>query len=99
MTVAASNSFATYSDMERVTLSGSTAPLANSVKRFCRLTLAFSKKLANLEAAVALYIAYYNWCWRSRENDGPNSGRFRLTPAMQAGLTVGCGRSTTCMTR
>lgn len=56
------------------------------VKRFCRLTLAFSKKLENLQAAVSLYIAYYNWCWRSRENDGPKSGRFRLTPAMQAGI-------------
>lgn len=55
-------------------------------KRFCRLTLCFSKKLENLQAAVALYIAYYNWCWRSRENDGPNAGKFRLTPAMQAGL-------------
>ncbi|MDA0835496.1 MAG: hypothetical protein O2955_14220 [Planctomycetota bacterium] len=57
------------------------------VKRFCRLTLAFSKKLENLNAAVSLYIAYYNWCWRSRENDGPNAGRFRMTPAVQAGLT------------
>lgn len=57
------------------------------VKRFCRLTLAFSKKLTNLNAAVSLYIAYYNWCWRSRENDGPNAGRFRMTPAVQAGLT------------
>lgn len=56
------------------------------VKRFCRLTLAFSKKLANLEAAVSLYIAYYNWCWRSRENDQTGGGKFRLTPAMQAGL-------------
>lgn len=36
---------------------------------------------------VSLYLAYYNWCWRSRENDGPKCGRFRLTPAMQAGLT------------
>jgi len=57
------------------------------VKRFCRLTLAFSKKLANLEAAVSLYICYYNWCWRSRTNDETGGGRFRLTPAMQAGLT------------
>lgn len=56
------------------------------VKRFCRLTLAFSKKLANLEAAVSLYICYYNWCWRSRENDNMKSGKYRLTPAMQAGL-------------
>ena len=57
------------------------------VKRFCRLTLAFSKKLTNLEAAVAMHIANYNFCWRSREKDGPNSGRKRPTPAMQAGLT------------
>ncbi len=57
------------------------------VKRFCRLTFAFSKKLANLEAAVATHIAAYNFTWRSRHNDGPNSGRKRLTPAMQAGLT------------
>lgn len=58
------------------------------VKRFCRLTLAFSKKLENLEAAVSLYVAYYNWCWRSRGNDGKETcGRLRLTPAMQAGIT------------
>lgn len=58
------------------------------VKRFTRLTLAFSKKLANLEAAVAMYIAYYNWCWRSRENDdSEHRGKYRLTPAMQAGIT------------
>lgn len=57
------------------------------VKRFCRLTLAFSKKLDNLSAAISLYIAYYNWCWRSRTNDETGGGKFRLTPAMQAGLT------------
>jgi len=58
------------------------------VKRFCRLTLAFSKKLENLEAAVSMYVAYYNWCWRSRGNDGKETcGRLRLTPAMQAGIT------------
>ena len=54
------------------------------VKRFCRLTLAFSKKLENLEAAVAMNIANYNFCWRSRMNG--KSGRKRLTPAMQAGV-------------
>ncbi len=31
-------------------------------ERFCRLTLAISKKLANLEAAVAMCIANYNLC-------------------------------------
>lgn len=54
------------------------------VKRFCRLTLAFSKKLENLKAAVSLYVAYYNWVWRLRENG--TSGRLRPTPAMMAGI-------------
>ena len=54
------------------------------VKRFCRLTLAFSKKYENLVAAVAMHIARYNYCWRPRENG--KSGRKRLTPAMQAGV-------------
>ena len=43
------------------------------------LTNAFSKKLANLKAAVALHFAYYNYC---RVNSS-----LRVTPAMQAGLT------------
>jgi hypothetical protein len=30
-------------------------------KRFARLTLAFSKKLANLKASVALHDAHYNF--------------------------------------
>lgn len=55
------------------------------VKRFCRLTLAFSKKLQNLEAAVAMHIANYNFCWRPRENN--NSGKLRPTPAMMAHVT------------
>lgn len=54
------------------------------MKRFTRLSLGFSKKLENLAAAVALHVAYFNFCWRSRENTG---GRQRLTAAMQAGLT------------
>jgi IS1 family transposase len=55
-------------------------------KRFCRLTLAFSKKLENLQAATAMHIANYNFCWRSRENDGLRTGRKRPPPAMQAGI-------------
>jgi len=49
------------------------------LRRFTRLSLGFSKKLENLEAAVALYFAYYNFCWISRTT--------RVTPAMEAGLT------------
>lgn len=57
------------------------------VKRFTRLTLAFSKKLRNLEAAIAMHVAYYNFCWRMRGVDGKGTcGKLRLTAAMQAGI-------------
>lgn len=50
-----------------------------SLRRFTRLTNGFSKKLRNLEAAVSLWVAYYNLC-RVHET-------LRCTPAMAAGLT------------
>jgi len=53
------------------------------IKRFTRLTYAFSKKLENLAAAVAIHVAHFNFWWRMRENEG---GRMRMTPAMQAGV-------------
>ncbi|HVC95561.1 MAG TPA: hypothetical protein VND64_17840 [Pirellulales bacterium] len=54
------------------------------LKRLNRLTYAFSKKLENLEAAFAMFAAYYNYCWRTRK---PNkSGRRRPTAAVMAGL-------------
>jgi IS1 family transposase len=49
------------------------------IKRFTRLTLCFSKKLDNLAAAVALHVAYYNFC--------RVHGSLRITPAMAAGVT------------
>ncbi len=49
------------------------------VRRFTRLTNAFSKKLANHAHHVALYTWYYNWC-RIHSS-------LRMTPAMAAGLT------------
>ena len=52
------------------------------MKRFCRLTNGFSRKLENLEAAVNLHMAYYNFCWRP--------GKMRYTPAEAAGLTGHC---------
>ena len=36
------------------------------MKRFTRLCLGFSKKLENLEAACAMFLAYYTSCWRLR---------------------------------
>lgn len=57
------------------------------MKRFTRLALRFSKKLENLEDAVALHMAYYNFCWRSRYADNSGKrGRFRPPAAMMAGV-------------
>lgn len=52
--------------------------LRMSQRRFTRLTNAFSKKLENHMAAVALYVAWYNLC-RVHE-------AHRVTPAMQLGI-------------
>jgi len=46
-------------------------------RRLTRLTNAFSKKLENLEAAVSLNFAYYNFCKRHIT--------IRMTPAQAAG--------------
>ena len=54
------------------------------LKRFTRLALGFSKKLDSLKSAVALFVAYYNFCWRPRENG--NSGKLLPPPAMSFGL-------------
>ena len=53
------------------------------MKRFTRLSLGFSKKLANLEAACAMFLAYYNFCWRTRDVE---EGRNRLPAAMAAAV-------------
>lgn len=55
------------------------------MKRFNRLTLCFSKKLENLAAAVAMYVAYWNYCWRTRKPG--TTGMRRPTAAHAAGLT------------
>ena len=44
------------------------------MKRFTRLSLGFSKKLENLEAAVAMFLAYYNFCWRTHDVNGGGPG-------------------------
>jgi len=49
------------------------------LRRFTRLTNGFSKKLANLKAAVAVFVAWYNFC-RVHQT-------LRVTPAMEAQLT------------
>ena len=50
-----------------------------SMRRFTRLTNAFSKKIDNLYFAVALHFMYYNFCRIHKT--------LRVTPAMEAGVT------------
>ena len=58
------------------------------MKRFTRLSLGFSKKLENLAACVAIFMAYYNFVWRTRYPDWSGKrGRYRPTAAMMAGIT------------
>lgn len=49
------------------------------MRRFTRLTNAFSKKVENHSHAIAIYFLHYNFC-RIHQT-------LRVTPAMQAGLT------------
>lgn len=49
-----------------------------SMRRFTRLTNAFSKKVENLEAAISLHFMYYNF---ARIHTS-----LRVTPAMEAGI-------------
>src|ERR1700686_975333 len=49
-----------------------------SVRRFTRLTNAFSKKWENNWAAVALWFGFYNFCRVHKS--------LRVTPAMEAGI-------------
>ncbi len=58
------------------------------MRRFTRLSLGFSKKLENLAAAVSLFVAYYNFCWRTRyPDDSGMPGKRRPPAAMLAGIT------------
>ena len=68
-------------DMNKVSTSGverSNLTLRMSSRRFTRLTNAFSKRPANLRAAVALHHAHYNLARRH--------GSLGTTPAMAAGV-------------
>jgi IS1 family transposase len=66
--------FASTSHVERSNLS-----IRMSNRRMTRLTNAFSKKLENHKAAMALHFANYNLCRVHRS--------LRVTPAMAAGIT------------
>ena len=51
-----------------------------SMRRFTRLTNAFSKKIENHTHSVALHFMYYNFCRQHKSLDG-------ISPAMAAGVT------------
>jgi hypothetical protein len=48
------------------------------LRRFTRLTNAFSKKVENLKAALSLHLAWYNFC--------RIHSTLRVTPAMASGI-------------
>lgn len=52
--------------------------LRGHLRRFTRLSNGFSRKKANLRAALALFFAYYNFCRMHKT--------VRMTPAMAAGI-------------
>jgi transposase-like protein/IS1 family transposase len=62
------------SHVERMNLS-----IRMSLRRYTRLTNAFSRKWSNLKAALALFFAWYNYC--------KVHSSIRMTPAMESGLT------------
>ena len=69
-------------DMNRVSTSiaeRNNLTMCMSMRRFTRLTNGFSKKVTNLEAAVALHFMYYNF--------GRIHTSLRVTPAMEAGVS------------
>ena len=62
--------------------------IRQQIRRFTRRTLAFSKCLRNLRAAVSLYVAWYDFC--------RTHGSLKMTPAMALGIadTFLAGRPT-----
>jgi IS1 family transposase len=57
------------------------------MRRFTRLTNAFSKKVANHAHAVSLHFMHYNFCRPHTTLTRNHPYRYPVTPAMAAGLT------------
>ena len=73
------NGFPNREDISTSYIERQNLTLRMMCRRFTRLTNAFSKKLENLKAALALHFAYYNFCRVHMT--------LRVTPAMAAGVT------------
>jgi hypothetical protein len=60
------------------------------MRRFTRLTNAFSKKVENLAHAVSLHYMHYNFCrvHQSLTITRPDAKRIKRTPAMAAGVAT-----------
>jgi hypothetical protein len=59
---------------------GSNLTLRMGMRRFTRLTNAFSKKIENYRHIVALFFLYYNFC--------RVHSTLRVTPAREAGILI-----------
>jgi hypothetical protein len=60
------------------------------MRRFTRLTNAFSKKVENLAHAVSIHFMHYNFCrvHQSLTITRPDGKRIKQTPAMAAGVAT-----------
>ena len=63
-----------------------------SMRRFTRLTNAFSKKAENHAHAVSLHFMFYNYC-RSHTTLTKAAKGVKTTPAMATGLPITSGQS------
>jgi IS1 family transposase len=68
-----------YADISTSFVERQNLSMRMHMRRFTRLTNAFSKKVENHAAMLALYFFYYNFC-RVHQS-------LRVTPAMEAGIT------------
>jgi hypothetical protein len=65
-------------EAEQAALERANWTLRGHLRRMTRLSNGFSRKRANLRAALALFFVYYNFCKFHRS--------IRMTPAMAAGI-------------
>lgn len=76
-------------DMDKVSTSyveRANLSMRMGMRRFTRLTNAFSKKAANHAHAVSLFFMFYNYC-RPHQTLTKAANGIKTTPAMAAGLT------------